>query len=103
MITIDSIKAIQGVENKYGLVLFRMALIHLVDVGVRHLTNENVEESLQQIIAKDEEIKANGGFPIMTVGFQSDIVHCAAELAKFNIWDMFLYVKKHIHIDESTV
>ena len=99
----DNVKAIQALENKYGLVLFRMALTHLVDVGLRHLTDEYVEESLKQIIAKDEEIKANGGFPIMTIGFQSDIVHCAAELARFPVWDLFLYVKKHIHIDERTV
>ena len=100
---IDNIKAIQDLENKYGLVLFRMALTHLVDVGVRHFTDEYVEESLRQIIVKDEEIKANGGFSIMTVEYQSDIVHCAAELAKFSIWDLFFYVKKHIHIDERTV
>ena len=28
--------AIAGLENKYGSVLFRMGLTHLVDVGVRH-------------------------------------------------------------------
>ena len=99
----NSIKAIRELENEYGLALFRMALTHLVDVGVRHLTDENVEESLNQIIVKDEEIKANGGFPIMTVEFQSDIVHCAAELAKFSILDLFLYIKNHVHIDERTV
>ena len=100
---IDNIKAIQSLENKYGFVLFRMALTHLVNVGVRHFTDEDVEESIKQIIVEDEQIKTTGGVPIMTVEFQSDIVHCAAELAKFSILDLFLYVKKHIHIDERTV
>ncbi len=33
---------IRALEDKYGLPLFGMALTHLVDVGVRHLTEENV-------------------------------------------------------------
>jgi len=95
------IKAINDLENKYGLVLFRMGLTHLVDVGVRHLTDENVEESIKQVLAEVEAIKANGGHPIMTAEFQSSIIRCAAELAKFSIWDLFLYIKEYVHISDS--
>lgn len=94
----DNIKAINNLENKYGLALFNMALTHLFDVGVRHLTDANVEASIKQIIAKDEADRANGGTSIMTVDFQCEIVRCAAELAKFSIWDLFLYIKKQVII-----
>jgi len=92
------IKAINALENKYGLVLFRMALTHLLDVGVRHLTDENVKESVREITAKGEEDKANGVITVMTPEFQCDIVRCAAELARFSIWDLFYYIKKHVTV-----
>ncbi len=57
---------IVSLENKYGSVLFRMGLTQLVDVGVRHLTNDNVEASIRQIIAEGEINKANGVVTIMT-------------------------------------
>jgi len=56
----DKMKDISAIENKYGLVLFRMGLTHLVDVGVRHLTDEYIEASVNQIIADGETNKANG-------------------------------------------
>ena len=90
-----AITVISVVENEYGLVLFRMGLTHLVDVGVRHLTEENVEASIKQILADGEADKAKG-IPIMTPEFQCNIVRCAAELAKFTIWELFAYIKKHV-------
>ena len=94
----NEIKAITALENKYGIVLFRMALTYLVDVGVRHLTDENVEETVRELLAKGAEDKANGVISVMTPEFQCDIVRCAAELARFSIWDLFYYIKKHVVI-----
>ena len=89
---------ITAVENKYGLVLFRMGLTHLVDVGIRHLTDENVEESIAQIIAEGEANKANGVVTVMTPAFQCEILRCAAELSKFSIVELFVYIKKHVDV-----
>jgi len=97
----DNFNAIKNLEDEYGLALFRMALIYMVDVGVQHLTDEAVEESFKQITAKDAEIKANGGHQIMALDFQIGIITCAAELAKFQIMDLFLYIKKHVHISNK--
>jgi hypothetical protein len=87
-------KEIDVIANKYGHVVFRMGIAHMVDVGTRHLTDENVNEAIEQIKAKDEEAKANGSIPIMTAEFQCEIVRCAAELAKFGIWELFEYMKE---------
>jgi len=94
----DKTKEIQAIENKYGLVLFRMALTHLVDVGVRALDDEGVEESMRQIKARDEVYQNEGKIPVMTPEFQYEIVHCAAELAQIGIWDLFAYIKKFVQI-----
>jgi hypothetical protein len=89
-----------AIEKKYGLALFRMALTHLVDVGTRHLTDENVDEAIKQIAANDKEDKANGVTAIMTAEFQCEIVRCAASLAKFDIWELFAYIKNYVPISD---
>ena len=95
------IKAINDVENKYGLVLFRMALTHLVDVGHRNLTDENVGASIREIIAQAKKDQADGKISVMTPEFQCDIVRCAAELTRFSIWDLFYYIKKHVTVSNG--
>ena len=97
----NKMNEIIAVENKYGLVLFRMGLTHLVDVGVRHLTDENVEESFSQIMAEGEANKADGAVAIMTPAFKCEIVRCAAELAKFGIWELFAYIKNHLVVSNG--
>lgn len=91
-------KDIRDIEDKYGLMLFRMGLTHLVDVGVRNLNVDDVEESIKQITAKGEADKANSIVPVMTPEFQCEIVRCAAELARFSIWTLFAYIKEHVVI-----
>lgn len=97
----DNIRAIKNLEDKYGLMMFRMALTHLVDVGARNMTDENVEEAFKQIRAKDEEVRVNGGFPIMTAEFQCGLVRCAAELAKCSVWDLFYYIKEYVTVSDG--
>lgn len=94
----EDIAAIHALENQYGLILFRMGLSYLVDVGHRNLTDENVEESIRQIMAQGEEDSANGKIPVMTLEFQCEIVRCAAELARFSIWTLFAYIKKYVEV-----
>jgi len=94
----ENMKKLTAVENKYGLMLFRMGLIYLVDVGSRNLTDSNVEESIKQIIAKGDEDKENGVVSAMSPEFQCEIIRCATELSKFSIWTLFKYIKKHVYI-----
>ena len=84
---------ISAVENKYGLVLFRMGLTYLIDVGVRHLNDENIDEYIHQIGVE------TGNASIMTPDFKREVVHCAAELAKFSIWTLIAYIKKYVAVD----
>jgi hypothetical protein len=49
-------------------------------------------------MAKGEEDQANGIVTVMTAEFQCEIIRCAAELANFNIWELFAYIKNHVAI-----
>ena len=92
----DDIQNIMNIENKYGLMLFRMALTHVVDFGHRNLTDEAVEESIRRITAQGEEEKANGITSVLSPEFQCELVRCAAELARFSIWTLFAYIKMYV-------
>jgi hypothetical protein len=92
----DSMKDIRALENKYGPMMFRMGLSHLVDVGQRNLDVPYVEESIKEIMAEGEEAKADGKISIMTPEFQCEILRCAAELAQFSVWALFAYIKKYV-------
>jgi len=93
----ENMKKLTAIENKYGLMLFRMGLTYLVDVGSRNLTDNNIEESIKQIIAKDNEDKENGVIIVMSAEFQCEIIRCVTELSKFSIWTLFKYIKKHMY------
>lgn len=89
----EKMQAIRSLDEKYGNVVFRMAIAHLFDVGARHLTDEYVGESLCQINSEHEATIANGKIAFMTPEFQHSILRCAAELSKHGVWDLFRYVK----------
>lgn len=90
----NKIKAIKNIEDKYGAVIFGMALTHLVDMGVRHLTAFNFNEEVKQINEENEQ------YSLISAEFQIEIVRCATELAKFDIWDLFYYIKCYLQITE---
>ena len=91
---------IKKIEDKYGLVLFRMGLTHLVAVGHDNLADGDViAENIKLILAKGEEENSSGKIAVMTPEFQCDILRCAADLATFSIWTLFSYIKKHVNTD----
>jgi DNA transposition AAA+ family ATPase len=96
----EKLAEIRNIEDKYGPFLFRMGLTHLFDAGHRHMTEENVAASIEMIHAKEQENQAKGVKTVMTPHFQCEIVRCAAELAKFSISELFLYIKKHVVVSE---
>ena len=94
----EKLNEIQNIENKYGLVLFRMGLSHLVDTGHRNISDGDIEAGIQQIMAKGEEDTANGKIPVMTPEFQCEILRCATELTRYSIWALFAYIKKYVEV-----
>jgi hypothetical protein len=97
---IEDMQRIRNIENKYGLIIFKMGLSHWADVGSRFLTPENIEESRKQIIAQGEIDKAEGKLSMMKPEFLCEVLNCAAELSIFSIWTLFKYIKEYVVISD---
>lgn len=72
-------------------VLFRMAISHLMDVGVRHLTEENINQTCELIMQEDDKNR------FMTNEYQCAIVRTAGELAKLPSTDLLTYISREVH------
>ena len=90
---VESKKKIEAVRNKYGEFVFRGGISHLMDVGIRHLTKENVEETCKQIMESDD----TGCF--MTNEFQCEIVKVAYDLAQVPHTDLLVYIQREVAYD----
>ena len=40
--------------RKYDELMFRMAISHLMDVGIRHLDEENIKRTCEEILKEDD-------------------------------------------------
>lgn len=85
-------KAIDKIRSKDEF-LFRMAVSHLYDVGYRHLTEENVNETIADIMKRDDS------HSIMTNEYQADIVRTAYELSKFDHIHLMVYIQREVAWD----
>ena len=74
-------------------VMFRMAISHLMDVGIRNLTDENIKETCEAIMQEDDS-KA-----FMTNEFKCELIKMAGELAKVNHIDLLVYISKEVYYD----
>lgn len=81
---------INNIRRDYGEIIFRMSISHLMDVGMRNLTPELVNE------AKDEIMKQDDHKMFVTNKALCDVVECAGELAKINSTDLLVYIGRNV-------
>lgn len=74
-------------------ILFRMAVSHLMDVGIRHLTDENITETCAEIMKRDDS------HWFMTNEYQCELIKTAGELAKINHIHLLNYISKEVEYD----
>ena len=89
----ESKKKIEETRNWYGEFVFRGAISHLMDVGSRHLTKENVEKDCKQIMESDD----TGCF--ITNEFACEIVQAAYDLAQVSQVDLLAYIQREMVYD----
>lgn len=89
----ESEKIIEKIHRRDEM-LFRMAVSHLIDVGMRNLSDEDVNETCEEIMKQDDSKL------FMTNEYQCDIVRTAAELAKINHIDLLIYISKYVKYSE---
>ena len=74
-------------------VMFRMAVSHLLDCGIRNLTDENIKETCEEIMQEDD----NKAF--MSNEFKCELIKMAGELAKVNHIDLLVYISREVYYD----
>ena len=84
---------INKLRRDYGEITFRMAISHLMDVGMRNLTPELVNE------AKDEIMKKDDRKMFVTNELLCDVVECAGELAKIDATYLLVYIGRNVEYD----
>ena len=84
---------INSIRRNYGEIIFRMAISHLMDVGMRNLTPELVNE------AKDEIMKKDDSKMFVTNELLCDVVECAGELAKIDETYLLVYIGRNVEYD----
>ena len=90
---VENKKKIEAIRNKYGEMMFRMAISHLMDVGIRHLTEELVEDTCEKIMQEDDS-KA-----FMTNEFKCNLIRAAYELAQISHTDLLVYIQREMVYD----
>ncbi len=86
----ESEKQLNQIRNQYGEMIFRMAISHLMDVGIRHLTDENVDATCEKIMEQDDSNS------IIANRCQCNIVRVAAELAKIEHIYLLVYISRNV-------
>ncbi len=89
---LESKRQIEEIRNKDGM-MFRMAISHLMDVGIRHLTEENIKETCDDLMKRDNK------HALMTNQFLCELVKMAGELAKINHIHLLHYISREVHYD----
>ena len=89
---VESKKKIDEIRNEDGM-MFRMAISHLMDVGIRHLTEENIKETCEDIMKRDDKRA------FMTNQYMCDLVKMAGELAKVDHIHLLNYISREVSYD----
>ena len=84
---------INKLRRDYGEITFRMAISHLMDVGMRSLAPELVNE------VKDEIMKQDDSRMCVTNKLLCDVVECAGELAKIDATYLLVYIGRNVEYD----
>lgn len=79
--------------RKRNEVLFRMAISHLVDTGIRHFTEKSVAQTCAEIMNQDDS------HSIITNEFQCELVKTAAEIAKLDHIHVLTYIGREVYWD----
>ena len=85
-------KKIDIIRNRNEL-MFRMAISHLMDVGIRHLTEENIVATCAAIMKEDD------AGHLMTNAYKCDLVKTAGELAKLDHIHVLTYISREVYFD----
>ena len=79
--------------RRYDEMMFRMAISHLMDVGIRNLDEESIERTCEAIQKEDDREQ------LMTNNFKCDLIRMAGELAKIEHIHLLVYIQREVGYD----
>ena len=88
----DDKKILDGIRRKDE-VLFRMAISHLIDVGTRHLSEEIINNTCEEIMKEDDHNH------IATNNYKCALIRTAGELAKIDHIHLLTYIAREVEYD----
>lgn len=89
----ESKKKIDAIRNQVNEIVFRGAISHLMDVGIRHLTKDLVEDTCNKIMMEDDSRS------LITNEFKCALVRTAYELAQVDHIDLLVYIQREVVYD----
>lgn len=92
---------IAAIEHEYR-AEFRIAISQLFYTGIERFTDELVEVTVDALRKEKSTPKASTSksISIMTADFKINMLLCAQRLAKYDVWDVLLYVKQNVDITD---
>jgi hypothetical protein len=89
----ESKKILDNIRARHDETMFRMAISHLMDVGIRHLDEESCAKACKEIMSQDDS------HAFMTNDFMCEIVWLAHELSKVSHIDLLVYIQRYVDYD----
>ena len=90
---LESKKKLDEIRNRNHEVVFRMAISHLMDVGIRHLDEKNIKRTCEEIQREDDSRA------FMTNDFKCELIKVAGELAKIDHIHLLVYIQREVFYD----
>ena len=89
----ESKRNLDEIRNRNHEMMFRMAISHLMDVGIRHLDEENIKRTCEEIQNEDDSRA------FMTNDFKCELIRVAGELAKVDHIHLLVYIQREVTYD----
>ena len=87
-------KEIAQIEERYGLMIFTMALTYIMDIGIQN--RRNIKKCLEKVELNKQKDKKSGVTGILTPEHEHEIINCAMDLSNFNSWVLIKYLKNNL-------
>lgn len=83
-------KELKIIQEKYGEDIFRLAITHLIHVGIEQFTKEDID------VLCERALRESPDNAIMTGEFQTSILRCAHEICRFFVDDLMKFIKTDV-------
>ena len=83
-------KELQIIQEKYGEDIFRLAITHLIHVGIEQFSKEDIDVLCERVLRESPDNA------IMTGDYQVRLLRCAHEICRFSVDDLLKFVKTDV-------